>query len=151
MVRTGVSGQSPEGDGWEHVPNPEGHDVTSVGVGRSGRVWAVTWEGRILVRLGVSRERATGQHFPRYFLCYFNYAFKEHTFNYVFKECTFNYVVKPPHGRDTVGVEESSMRGGCCTRSVLYYLEPACVVPSLGSYTPTKVKNILSPEPPHLS
>lgn len=60
MVREGVTGLCPEGCRWTHVATPLDRDVTSVSVGRSGRVWAVTWDGGVLVRTGVTRDCPTG-------------------------------------------------------------------------------------------
>ncbi|XP_063601090.1 tectonin beta-propeller repeat-containing protein 1-like [Penaeus indicus] len=60
MVRSGVDGTCPEGCSWQHIPTPPERDVTTVGVGRSGRVWSVTWDGTILVRTGVTRDAPTG-------------------------------------------------------------------------------------------
>lgn len=60
MVRSGVDGTCPEGCGWQHIPTPPERDVTTVGIGRSGRVWSVTWDGTILVRTGVTRDAPTG-------------------------------------------------------------------------------------------
>lgn len=60
MVREGVDGTCPEGCGWVHVPTPSDQDVTSLCVGRSGRVWAVTWDGTAIVRTGVTRDFPTG-------------------------------------------------------------------------------------------
>lgn len=74
MVRSGVDGTCPEGCGWQHIPTPPERDVTTVGIGRSGRVWSVTWDGTILVRTGVTRDAPTGllllDSFLYFTLCY---------------------------------------------------------------------------------
>ena len=60
MVRQGVDSSCPEGVKWKHVDTPPDADVTSLWVSRTGYVWAVTWDGNALVRIGVSRENPTG-------------------------------------------------------------------------------------------
>ena len=59
-MRGGVDGTCPEGCEWIHIATPADKDVTSVWAGRSGRVWAVTWDGSALIRTGVTRETPTG-------------------------------------------------------------------------------------------
>lgn len=46
---------SPEGTGWLHITTPEKCEVSQISVGPTGLVWAVTWHGKALVRLGVTR------------------------------------------------------------------------------------------------
>ena len=41
--------------GWLHIPTPDKSEVSQISVGPTGLVWAVTWHGKALVRLGVTR------------------------------------------------------------------------------------------------
>lgn len=60
MFRTGVSTTAPEGLRWTSIPVPPGCEVKQISVGPTGLVWAVLWNGRALVRAGVTRESLTG-------------------------------------------------------------------------------------------
>lgn len=60
MFRTGVSTTAPEGLRWTAIPVPSGCEVNQISVGPTGLVWAVLWNGRALVRAGVTRESPTG-------------------------------------------------------------------------------------------
>eukprot|EP00095_Tigriopus_kingsejongensis_P005868 maker-scaffold38_size502422-snap-gene-2.18 protein:Tk05868 transcript:maker-scaffold38_size502422-snap-gene-2.18-mRNA-1 annotation:"tectonin beta-propeller repeat-containing protein" len=60
LVRQGVRGNCPEGNGWLPIPTPNKCEVSQISVSPSGLVWAVTWNGQALVRLGVSRINPTG-------------------------------------------------------------------------------------------
>jgi tectonin beta-propeller repeat-containing protein 1 len=60
MFRTGVSTTAPEGLRWTSITVPPGCEVNQVSVGPTGLVWAVLWNGRALVRAGVTRENPTG-------------------------------------------------------------------------------------------
>ena len=62
MVRHGVTETCPEGVGWLSIPTQTGREVSQVSVARSGLVWAVTWHGSALVRLGVSLTDPSGTH-----------------------------------------------------------------------------------------
>jgi len=60
MFRTGVSTTAPEGLRWTSIPVPAGCEVKQISIGPTGLVWAVLWNGRALVRAGVTRESLTG-------------------------------------------------------------------------------------------
>jgi len=60
MFRTGVSTTAPEGLRWTSITVPPGCEVNQISVGPTGLVWAVLWNGRALVRAGVTRESPTG-------------------------------------------------------------------------------------------
>jgi len=60
MFRTGVSTTAPEGLRWTSIPVPAGCEVKQISVGPTGLVWAILWNGRALVRAGVTRESLTG-------------------------------------------------------------------------------------------
>jgi tectonin beta-propeller repeat-containing protein 1 len=60
MFRTGVSTTAPEGLRWTAISVPSGCEVNQISVGPTGLVWAVLWNGRALVRAGVTRESPTG-------------------------------------------------------------------------------------------
>jgi len=60
MFRTGVSTTAPEGLRWTSIPLPQGCEVKQISIGPTGLVWAVLWNGRALVRVGVTRESLTG-------------------------------------------------------------------------------------------
>jgi len=61
MFRTGVSTTAPEGLRWTSIPVPAGCEVKQISIGPTGLVWAVLWNGRALVRAGVTRESLTGE------------------------------------------------------------------------------------------
>jgi tectonin beta-propeller repeat-containing protein 1 len=60
MFRTGVGTTAPEGLRWTAIPVPPGCEVNQISIGPTGLVWAVLWNGRALVRAGVTRESLTG-------------------------------------------------------------------------------------------
>jgi tectonin beta-propeller repeat-containing protein 1 len=60
MFRTGVSTTAPEGLRWTSITVPPGCEVNQISVGPTGLTWAVLWNGRALVRAGVTRENPTG-------------------------------------------------------------------------------------------
>ena len=61
FFRQGVNGNNPEGSGWLHIPTPETSEASQISIGPTGLVWAVTWQGKALVRTGTrhlfERER----------------------------------------------------------------------------------------------
>ncbi|PSN51886.1 Tectonin beta-propeller repeat-containing protein [Blattella germanica] len=59
MFRTGVSTTAPEGLRWTSITVPPGCEVNQISVGPTGLVWAVLWNGRALVRAGVTRDSPT--------------------------------------------------------------------------------------------
>ena len=61
MYRYGREHYCPEGKGWTEIIPEEGQEVFSISVGPTGLIWAVTWEGSALVRLGVSWEQVIGK------------------------------------------------------------------------------------------
>lgn len=62
MFRTGVSTTAPEGLRWTSITVPPGCEVNQISIGPTGLVWAVLWNGRALVRAGVTRENPTGNN-----------------------------------------------------------------------------------------
>ena len=56
VVRQGVTTTSPEGTGWLSINTPNNCEVGQISVAASGLAWAVTWNGKALIRLGVSRR-----------------------------------------------------------------------------------------------
>lgn len=60
MFRTGVSTICPEGQRWTVITVPPGCEVNQISVGPTGLVWTVLWNGRALVRSGVTRDNPTG-------------------------------------------------------------------------------------------
>lgn len=61
MSRAGVSRTSPEGGRWTAVSTPPGCEVLSISCGCTGLVWAVLFNGRALIRGGVTGITPTGQ------------------------------------------------------------------------------------------
>lgn len=64
MSRAGVSRTSPEGVRWTAVSTPPGCEVLSISCGCTGLVWAVLFNGRALIRGGVTGITPTGQCAP---------------------------------------------------------------------------------------
>lgn len=62
MWRAGVSRTSPEGGRWTAVSTPPGCEVVSISCGCTGLVWAVLFNGRALIRGGVTGITPTGQY-----------------------------------------------------------------------------------------
>lgn len=62
LYRHGVCTVCPEGDRWEVIPTQPGSEVINLSVGSMGLVWAVTWDGHCLVRLGIGKEKETGTY-----------------------------------------------------------------------------------------
>ncbi|KAK6170342.1 hypothetical protein SNE40_018755 [Patella caerulea] len=58
-VRKNVCINCPEGDSWEHIPT-DTLGLVNISVGPTGLVWAVTWDGLVLVRLGINRDNVYG-------------------------------------------------------------------------------------------
>lgn len=52
---------APEGMRWNAVTVPPGCEVKSISCGAAGLVWAVLWNGKALVRVGISRTCPTGK------------------------------------------------------------------------------------------
>lgn len=65
MFRTEVSNVSPEGQRWSSITMPSGCEVSQISIGPTGLVWVVLWNGRALVRTGVTRECLTGLLFVK--------------------------------------------------------------------------------------
>lgn len=61
LFRYGVTETSPEGSGWVPIKTPDKEEVNQISVGRTGLVWAVTWSGTALARVGVTRENIMGE------------------------------------------------------------------------------------------
>jgi tectonin beta-propeller repeat-containing protein 1 len=61
-VRWGITHDTPEGTEWANVPTLEnGQEVTSISVGPTGLVWAITYDGHALVRIGTNWETPLGE------------------------------------------------------------------------------------------
>ena len=69
LYRAGISRACPEGATWEVVPTAEGWEILSVSVGPSGLLWAVTWAGTAIVRLGVTWQTLMGELFVDLVYC----------------------------------------------------------------------------------
>ncbi|KAI1285473.1 Tectonin beta-propeller repeat-containing protein 1 [Halotydeus destructor] len=61
IVRENVDIANPEGTGWLTIDTSE-EKVNQISVGPTGLVWTVTWEGKALVRGGVTRDNIYGSH-----------------------------------------------------------------------------------------
>lgn len=60
MFRTGVSKTSPEGQRWTSIPVPSNNEVTHISVGPTGLLWAILWNGKAIIRTGITRDSITG-------------------------------------------------------------------------------------------
>ena len=58
---------NPEGVSWQEVDN-EGRECTQISLGPSCLLWAVTWDGEVMVRLGITRDNPIGQGTSQKFL-----------------------------------------------------------------------------------
>ena len=56
--REGIQHHSPEGTSWEEVTLPG--EVVQISCGPVDLVWAVLWEGQLLVREGITRDCPQG-------------------------------------------------------------------------------------------
>lgn len=61
MVRSGVNTSSPEGLRWTAISTPSGCEVSQISVGNTGLVWAVLYNGRVIVRSGVTKDSMSGE------------------------------------------------------------------------------------------
>lgn len=61
MFRSGVSTSSPEGLRWTSISTPAGGELLQISVGPTGLVWAVLYNGRAIVRTGVTRDNLSGE------------------------------------------------------------------------------------------
>lgn len=57
--RCGINHHNPEGSSWEEVPVPG--EVVQISCGPGDLVWAVLWEGHLLVREGIGRDCLKGE------------------------------------------------------------------------------------------
>lgn len=57
--RCGINHHNPEGSLWEEVPVPG--EVVQISCGPGDLVWAVLWEGHLLVREGIGRDCLKGE------------------------------------------------------------------------------------------
>lgn len=57
--RSGIHHHNPEGSDWEEVPVPG--EVVQISCGPGDLVWAVLWEGHLLVREGIGRDCIKGE------------------------------------------------------------------------------------------
>lgn len=62
MLRTEVSTTSPEGSKWNAIKLPSGCEVSQISVGATGLVWASLLNGKVIVRLGVTRDNPAGKN-----------------------------------------------------------------------------------------
>lgn len=60
MFRGGVSMSAPEGLRWTAISTPVGSELAQLSVGPTGLVWAVLYNGRAIVRSGVTRDNLAG-------------------------------------------------------------------------------------------
>lgn len=60
MFRGGVSINAPEGLRWTAISTPVGSELSQLSVGPTGLVWAVLFNGRAIVRSGVTRDNLAG-------------------------------------------------------------------------------------------
>lgn len=58
--REGIHPRVPEGSGWEEVEVPK--EVAQLSAGPGDLLWALLWDGNLLVRTGLSLDSPTGQH-----------------------------------------------------------------------------------------
>lgn len=56
--REGIHPRVPEGSGWEEVETPK--EVAQLSAGPGDLLWAVMWDGNLLVRTGLSLDSPTG-------------------------------------------------------------------------------------------
>lgn len=57
--REGIHPRVPEGSSWEEVEVPK--EVAQLSAGPSDLLWAVLWDGNLLVRKGLSLDSPSGQ------------------------------------------------------------------------------------------
>lgn len=69
--RVGIYHHNPEGSMWEEVSVPG--EVLQISCGPGDLVWAVLWEGQLIVRQGITRDcsKGTAGHWGRrvWFVC----------------------------------------------------------------------------------
>lgn len=58
--REGIHPRVPEGSGWEEVEVPK--EVAQLSAGPGDLLWALLWDGNLLVRTGLSLDSPTGQY-----------------------------------------------------------------------------------------
>ncbi len=58
--REGIHPRVPEGSSWEEVEVPK--EVAQLSAGPGDLLWALLWDGNLLVRTGLSLDSPTGQH-----------------------------------------------------------------------------------------
>lgn len=56
--REGIYPRVPEGSSWEEVETPK--EVAQLSAGPGDLLWAVLWDGNLLVRTGLSLDSPTG-------------------------------------------------------------------------------------------
>jgi len=61
MFRTGVTQFAPEGLRWTAINTPTGSELSQISVGPTGLVWAVLYNGRVIVRTGITRDNLSGE------------------------------------------------------------------------------------------
>lgn len=57
--REGIHPRVPEGSSWEEVEVPK--EVAQLSAGPGDLLWALLWDGNLLVRAGLSLDSPTGQ------------------------------------------------------------------------------------------
>lgn len=60
--REGIHPRIPEGTRWDEVEVPK--EVVQLSLGPKDLLWAVLWDGNLLVRTGLSLDSPTGQPSP---------------------------------------------------------------------------------------
>lgn len=58
--REGIHPRVPEGTSWEEVEVPK--EVAQLSAGPGDLLWALLWDGNLMVRTGLSLDSPTGQH-----------------------------------------------------------------------------------------
>ena len=58
--REGIQPRVPEGSSWEEVGVPK--EVAQLCAGPGDLLWALLWDGNLLVRMGLSLDSPTGTH-----------------------------------------------------------------------------------------
>ncbi len=65
---------SPEGERWQEMVADKDDDteseLLSISVGNVGLIWAVTWSGNALARVGISQHHVMGNYHFEFFTMY---------------------------------------------------------------------------------
>lgn len=66
--RAGIRQQNPEGTRWDAIQVPR--EVAQVSAGPKDLLWAVLWDGKLLVRTGISKDCPKGLTLTDLFLSF---------------------------------------------------------------------------------